>query len=185
MKNAGFAWLVLLPVAAAAQSGSWETTLEEDVELRLDLAESGALTLAYTLAAEDTFLVQTVYTGTWETAADSLFLNVTDAEIVVNEILVGEVLPALLAGILAGLQEWLTGTPVTEEELEALIEELQAEMEAERLELTEGLPERFGLVWKLTGDTLVILDEEEEIVFARRATAVEAISWAQVKRLTN
>ena len=164
--------------------GSWEGVLEEEefTTVIFDLKEGGRCEMVVTVAAEDTFLFRTTYWGSWATAGDSLHVSLESGQIEVNEIIVGEALPLLLAGIIAGLTEWLSGEEISEEELTALVEELKGEIESELAAISEGLAQDFSLRYELMGDTLSLHGEEtEELVLQRRATSVAAASWGQIK----
>ena len=112
--------------------GSWEGLLDEEegASVVLDLGADGSCEMVVEVALEDTFLFRTTYLGVWSAAADSLHLDFAGGEIAVNEVLVGEALPLLLVGIIAGLQEWLTGEEITEEELAAAVNEIKEDIEA-------------------------------------------------------
>ena len=179
--------LLLPSIVLASPEGRWEVIEEEGAVLRLHLSQDGSLEIRSELYLPEDSLrtnpfVAVTYTGRWEATEDSLHVEIEAAEAEFDPA-AEAIVPVLLAGIYVALAEFLTGETLSDEEFEALVEELAEEIRAGQLAGLEEALGTFTVAYELDGDTLVLFEEEAPTTFYRASdTAVAAATWGQVKR---
>lgn len=181
--------LLALPLQVAARDmdlvGRWETQTKDDyyagtLSSIMDLGADGHFRLELFGPEESggeisraiEALDGVVFTGKWDN---------TDSLLVIQIELKPEV-AVFFALLVAGLQEDLTGEAVSPEELQEMIDQVKADMQAYVDETGNTLVPFMEVGYELSGDTLTFLEEDEPTVWTRTSrTAVRAVSWGQIK----
>ena len=191
--------------------GTWKRSPDDGELFVYRIDPSGAVSLTWTvygkasfalavnddtLAAETLFTTKAVWSGTWEAVGDSLWMDLENPEMTVNDLdpetYIAETV-SLLAAEMAGEFEELFGQAPSEGFILELEEAIEARFRI-TLEFWLAEPGRYeyyvAIVYELDEDTLTLYAESgvastwERVPDENISTAVRPASWGQIKKAT-